>query len=141
MREEALCLVGRGVFPIMTSAWHDRQFGWDALRAQRIVEDLALTPSHRSVRIPMSDQEGCVPIARVDVGDRIRELHDLSRALIEDAPQNGALRVCRRVVNQTARHLKTLSGLTPYEYIAKIWTSEPNRFIVNPIHQMPGLNT
>jgi transposase InsO family protein len=40
-----------------------------------------------------------------------------------------------------ARRLKTLSGLTPYEYIAKIWTSEPDRFIVNPIHQMPGLNT
>ena len=40
-----------------------------------------------------------------------------------------------------ARRLKTLSGLTPYEYICKIWTSEPDRFIVNPIHQMPGLNT
>ena len=40
-----------------------------------------------------------------------------------------------------ARRLKTLSGLTPYEYIAKIWTSEPERFIVKPIHQMPGLNT
>ena len=31
--------------------------------------------------------------------------------------------------------------ITPYEYIAKIWTSEPGRFIINPIHQMPGLNT
>ena len=40
-----------------------------------------------------------------------------------------------------ARRLKTLSGLTPYEHIAKVWTSEPDRFIVNPIHQMPGLNT
>nr|GLK21512.1 hypothetical protein GCM10017606_23390 [Microbacterium terregens] len=40
-----------------------------------------------------------------------------------------------------ARRLKTLSGLTPYESIAKIWTSEPDRFIVDPIHQMPGLNT
>ncbi len=40
-----------------------------------------------------------------------------------------------------ARRLKTLSGLTPYEYIAKIWTSEPDRFIFDPIHQMPGLNT
>ena len=39
-----------------------------------------------------------------------------------------------------ARRLKTLSGLTPYEYICKIRTSEPDRFIVNPIHQMPGLN-
>jgi len=40
-----------------------------------------------------------------------------------------------------ARRLKTLSGLTPYEYIFKIWTSEPDRFIIEPIHQMPGLNT
>lgn len=40
-----------------------------------------------------------------------------------------------------ASRLKTLSGLTPYEYNCKIWTSEPNRFILNPIHQMPGLNT
>jgi hypothetical protein len=40
-----------------------------------------------------------------------------------------------------ARRLKTLDGLTPYEYICKIWTSEPDRFILNPIRQMPGLNT
>ena len=35
-----------------------------------------------------------------------------------------------------ARRLKTLSGLTPYEYICRIRTSSPDRFIVNPIHQM-----
>jgi transposase InsO family protein len=40
-----------------------------------------------------------------------------------------------------ARRLKTLNGLTPYEYICKIWTSEPDHFIINPSHQMPGLNT
>ena len=40
-----------------------------------------------------------------------------------------------------ARRLKTLSGLTTYEYICKIWTSEPDRFILNPIHQRSGLNT
>ena len=40
-----------------------------------------------------------------------------------------------------ARRLKTLKGLTPYEYICKIWTNEPKRFKLNPIHQMPGLNT
>ncbi|PRY77994.1 integrase-like protein [Marivita geojedonensis] len=40
-----------------------------------------------------------------------------------------------------ARRLKTLSGLTPYEYIYKIWTSEPDRFTINPIRQMPRLNT
>jgi hypothetical protein len=40
-----------------------------------------------------------------------------------------------------ARRLKTLNGLTPYEYICKIWTSEPERFRLDPTHQMPGLNT
>jgi transposase InsO family protein len=40
-----------------------------------------------------------------------------------------------------ARRLKTLKGLTPYEFICKQWTTEPGRFIIDPIHQMPGLNT
>ncbi len=39
------------------------------------------------------------------------------------------------------RRLKTLKGLTPYEFICKQWTIEPKRFTLNPIHQMPGLNT
>src|SRR5215212_4632567 len=39
------------------------------------------------------------------------------------------------------RRLKTLKGLTPYEYICKRWTLEPERFRLNPLHQMPGLNT
>jgi hypothetical protein len=38
------------------------------------------------------------------------------------------------------RRLKTLRGLTPYEYICKCWTSEPERFTLNPHHQMPGPN-
>jgi len=40
-----------------------------------------------------------------------------------------------------ARRLKTPNGLTPYEYICRIWTSEPGRFIPDPIHRMPGLNS
>ena len=40
-----------------------------------------------------------------------------------------------------ARRLKTLQGLTPFEYICKIWTSEPERFRVNPTHHTLGLNT
>jgi transposase InsO family protein len=39
------------------------------------------------------------------------------------------------------RRLKTLKGLTPYEFICKQWTSEPDRFIIDPIHNIPGLNT
>jgi len=40
-----------------------------------------------------------------------------------------------------ARRLKTLKGLTPYEFICKRWTREPERFRLNPTHQMPGLNS
>ena len=40
-----------------------------------------------------------------------------------------------------ARRLKALGGLTSYVNICKIWTSEPDRFITDPIHQMPGLHT
>jgi transposase InsO family protein len=39
------------------------------------------------------------------------------------------------------RRLKTLKGLTPYEFICKCWTKEPERFNLDPVHQMPGLNT
>jgi len=40
-----------------------------------------------------------------------------------------------------ARRLKTLKGLTPYEFICKCWTNQPERFNLNPIHQIPGPNT
>ena len=39
------------------------------------------------------------------------------------------------------RRLKTLKGISPYEYICRLWAKEPSRFTLNPIHQMPGLNT
>lgn len=38
------------------------------------------------------------------------------------------------------RRLKTLKGLTPYEIICQRWTTEPERFALNPHHQTPGLN-
>src|ERR671913_410432 len=38
------------------------------------------------------------------------------------------------------RRLKTLKGLTPSEFICRNWTKEPERFTLNPLHQMPGLN-
>jgi transposase InsO family protein len=40
-----------------------------------------------------------------------------------------------------ARRLKILKGLSPYEYICNAWSKEPARFILDPIQQMPGLNT
>ena len=39
------------------------------------------------------------------------------------------------------RRLKTLKGLTPFDYIGKIWTQEPERFTSNPTYQMLGLNS
>lgn len=39
------------------------------------------------------------------------------------------------------RRLKTLKGLTPFEFICRSWTKEPDRFIFDPTHQFPGLNT
>jgi len=38
------------------------------------------------------------------------------------------------------RRLKTLKGLTPYEFICKTWSAQPKRFSLNPLQQMPGLN-
>ena len=38
------------------------------------------------------------------------------------------------------RRLKPLKGLTPFEYICKIWTAEPDKFTLNPTHQMTELN-
>ena len=40
-----------------------------------------------------------------------------------------------------ARRLRTLGGLTPVEFICKLWTSERQRFHLDPTHQMPGLHT
>jgi len=39
------------------------------------------------------------------------------------------------------RRLKSLKGLSPYEYICETWTKEPDRFTLDPFHQMPGLNS
>ena len=39
-----------------------------------------------------------------------------------------------------ARRLKTLKGLTPYEFICKSWTKEPQRFRLDPTHQTPEPN-
>ncbi len=39
-----------------------------------------------------------------------------------------------------ARRLKTLRGLTPYEFVCKTWTEQPHRFRADPIHLTPGPN-
>ena len=39
------------------------------------------------------------------------------------------------------RRLKTLRGLTPYEYIARVWAEDPGRFKTHPYRHTSGLNT
>lgn len=39
-----------------------------------------------------------------------------------------------------ARRLKTLRGLTPFEFISRQWIAEPQRFVRPPHHLTPGLN-
>ena len=40
-----------------------------------------------------------------------------------------------------ARRLKTLKGLTPYEFICKAWQNTPDRFKINPVQHTVGLNS
>lgn len=40
-----------------------------------------------------------------------------------------------------AKRLKTLKGLTPFEYICAIWTKDPDRFKSDPTRHTAGLNT
>ncbi|QFG34957.1 hypothetical protein ESD82_01780 [Paracoccus pantotrophus] len=47
----------------------------------------------------------------------------------------------RRGSHASVRLSENNAVAPPYEYTCKIWISEPHRFILNPIHQMPGLNT
>ena len=37
-----------------------------------------------------------------------------------------------------ARRLKTLRGLTPWEFVHQAWTREPDRFRLDPSHNTPG---
>ena len=38
------------------------------------------------------------------------------------------------------RRLKTLRGLTPYEFVRKAWTEQPHRFRRDPSHLTAGPN-
>jgi len=39
-----------------------------------------------------------------------------------------------------AKRLKTLKGLTVFEFISNKWTSEPRQFRLHPDHLIPGPN-
>ena len=70
-----------------------------------------------------------------------KELFYIRRLLNESAVQVSDRRALFFGAYNFGRRLKTLKGLTPYEFIVKAWTKEPKRFRLHSIHQMPGLNT
>ena len=93
---------------------------------------------------------------RYDVAYGIRRADDLAAVVAFFEARNGRLHGFRykdwadyksclpsQAVAPTDQPIGTGNGavITPYEYICKIWTAEPDRFILSPIHQMPGLNT
>lgn len=58
----------------------------------------------------------------------------------DDHEQQGAHLADFIAAYNYGRRLKALRGLTPFEAIRKVWTADPDRFRLNPLHQMPGPN-
>jgi len=46
----------------------------------------------------------------------------------------------RHPLFEVSKRLKTLRGLTVFEFISQKWTSEPKRFRCHPDHLIPGPN-
>jgi hypothetical protein len=51
------------------------------------------------------------------------------------------LRVHLRDFVDAYNFARRLKALTPCEFVCKAWTSEPHRFKISPLQQMPGLNS
>jgi len=45
------------------------------------------------------------------------------------------------IAHNCAKRLKTLKGLTPYQFICQQWLKTPLRFTTNPLHHTVGLNS
>ena len=66
---------------------------------------------------------------------RVKRHHDGSHDQLKQNLQTFLM------VYNFAKRLRALNGLTPYEYICSIWTKDPKRFTMNPLHFTVGLNT
>src|SRR4051812_49036981 len=65
--------------------------------------------------------------------------HSLLEIRVEESSLRAHLATFLEAYN-FAKRLKSLRGLTPFECICQLWTEQPQRFRLNPIHHMPGLN-
>lgn len=110
------------------TAW-SRQMRFDMICKANDIEHRLTKPNHPLTNGQVERMNPTIKEATIKCFDY--ENHDQLRTHLADY----------MAAYNFARRLKTLSGLTPYEYITRTWTAEPNRFIVDPIHQMPGVNT
>jgi len=67
---------------------------------------------------------------------RLQGIHERNRELFLPLDKHRSINAAVETFFKTIK-----AELAIFEYICKIWTLEPDRFILNPIHQMPGLNT
>ena len=79
--------------------------------------------------------------AQVDRMNRTTKEAIVTRFHDDDHAPFEAYRIDFIAASTFGRRRKTLRGLTPYEDICTVWTAEPDRFRLDPIHQMTGLNT
>src|SRR5580692_5223906 len=112
------------------------------LPAPRVPDGLTITPS------PFRKQAGTEAPADLipDNGQVERMNRTIKDATVKRYHYESHDQLVRHLADflvayKFARRLKTLNGLTPYEFVCKRWTAEPQRFRLNPLQQMLGLNT
>lgn len=82
-------------------------------------------------------QHAVEKIAPQLVDDRFRQRNSLRTEVAGYGPSEIHVELERHIdafiaAYSYARRLKTLRGLTPFEFICEIWTKEPDRFTVDP---------
>ena len=82
----------------------------------------------------------CAGLLPVDLRD-LRPLPVMRRHPAHVALVMAAISLTSFDAYNFGRRLTTLKGLIPFEFISKCWTSDPQqKFELNPLQQMPGLN-
>jgi hypothetical protein len=112
------------------------------LPAPRVPDGLTISP------LPFREQaDGEAPTDHIpDNGQVERMNRTIKDATVKRYHYESHDQLVRRLADfvaayNFARRLKTLNGLSPYEFVCKRWTIEPERFTLDPLQQMPGLNT
>jgi transposase InsO family protein len=107
-----------------TARWRTHMF--DLLCQQNGIEHRLTKPNH-----PWTN-------GQVERMNRTLKEATVNRYHYETAEQLKAHLATFLMAYNFAKRLKTLRGLTPHEYICKIWTESPERFRLNPIHHTSG---